>query len=663
MENNAVLHIGNVESVRGRIVEIRVSKSKNSPHLLYNGQIIKGISVGNYVKICKGFEELIGKVDEEYITEDKLISQKEYKQGKAKIKRILRLSLIGYFENSSFKQGVKELPLIENEAFLLTEVEINKVHNFIKEIDGKLDDKLEIGVLSNETGTPIGIGINSLFASHIGIFGNTGSGKSYTLASLYHKLFYRYRNQSKFKENAKFLLIDFNGEYLKEDLKEDEVDKVIWDSDKSTYSLSTDSKKGKDKLKISHKTIYDETFWSILLQATEKTQMPFIASALHSNYLIGKLKSKEGLIDLIKSTIKLITVNITPNQEKNFVETFLDEISKFGLEDNIKGLNELKSFYAENLNFFADKKDRRYYCCIDNVTYNSNKDDGFFENVISNKVDEYIKIDFDKIKNNELMKIKLIFNFHYYYVIQKGYYQKEHIGHIIGRLNNRLKDLNKIITVSDDDFLNKTLTIVSLKNVNVQMRKLIPLIICHQVYKKKKEARNLETYLNLIIDEAHNILSTNSIRESETWKDYRLETFEEIIKEGRKFGVFLTIASQRPSDISDTIISQLHNYFLHRLINNRDIQAVERTISYLDKVSFDALPILPTGTCVLAGLSAQVPVIIKIDEITKGYEPFNKTIRPTDYWEDGNDIQNTQQTETYSQDAEITDNEEDDLPF
>ena len=62
--------------------------------------------------------------------------------------------------------------------------------------------------------------------------------------------------------------------------------------------------------------------------------------------------------------------------------------------------------------------------------------------------------------------------------------------------------------------------------------------------------------LNIIIDEAHNILSYASQRESETWKDYRLETFEEIIKEGRKFGVFLTIASQRPSDISSTIISQ-----------------------------------------------------------------------------------------------------------
>lgn len=57
--------------------------------------------------------------------------------------------------------------------------------------------------------------------------------------------------------------------------------------------------------------------------------------------------------------------------------------------------------------------------------------------------------------------------------------------------------------------------------------------------------------LHIIIDEAHNILSITSERESQTWKDYRLETFEEIIKEGRKFGVFLTISSQRPSDISE----------------------------------------------------------------------------------------------------------------
>lgn len=164
------------------------------------------------------------------------------------------------------------------------------------------------------------------------------------------------------------------------------------------------------------------------------------------------------------------------------------------------------------------------------------------------------------------------------------------------------------------------------------MKKVLPLLIAKQIYDKQKRLNDKTKYLNIIVDEAHNIMSKSSDRESETWKDYRLETFEEIIKEGRKFGVFLTIASQRPSDISGTILSQLHNYFLHRLINNNDILAVEKTISYLDKVSFEYLPILPTGSCIVAGLSAQVPVVIDIGKIPNGFEPKNETMVLTDNW-------------------------------
>jgi|SRR5690606_5583907 len=158
------------------------------------------------------------------------------------------------------------------------------------------------------------------------------------------------------------------------------------------------------------------------------------------------------------------------------------------------------------------------------------------------------------------------------------------------------------------------------------------MVICKQVYEQKKAKIDRDKYLNIIIDEAHNILSYNSERESESWKDYRLETFEEIIKEGRKFGVFLTIASQRPSDLSSTIISQLHNYMLHRLINNKDIEAVEKTISYLDKVSFDSLPILPQGSCILAGISAQLPVIIEVSPIPDENKPHNETMILTKHW-------------------------------
>lgn len=207
-------------------------------------------------------------------------------------------------------------------------------------------------------------------------------------------------------------------------------------------------------------------------------------------------------------------------------------------------------------------------------------------------------------------------------------------AHNVGT-GNRIDNLKKVIKIQRTSAVNdgKNITVVSLKDVSVHMRKILPLLFCKMLYNEKKTANNDKNYLNLIIDEAHNILSENSERESEQWKDYRLETFEEIIKEGRKFGVFLTIASQRPSDISPTIISQLHNYFLHRLINNEDIKAVEKTISYLDKVSFEYLPILPTGTCIIAGLLANIPVVIDIGKIEPPkYEPKNKTITLTDKW-------------------------------
>ena len=207
-----------------------------------------------------------------------------------------------------------------------------------------------------------------------------------------------------------------------------------------------------------------------------------------------------------------------------------------------------------------------------------------------------------------------------------------------------MKDIGKVIKITKDgvsDFWDGNFfSVINLNEANINIKKLIPLLVSFKLYSehKKKKIDQTEQSLNIIIDEAHNILSYASQRESETWKDYRLETFEEIIKEGRKFGVFLTIASQRPSDISSTIISQLHNYFLHRLINNKDIMAIEKTVSYLDKVSFDSLPILPTGVCILAGLMAQVPVIVKVDEIEKKHEPNNKTIDLVSNWKDNENI-------------------------
>ena len=75
---NSVFKIGVVFSVDGRTVKIRVDKNKNSSHLIYKGTLIKNVSVGSYVKILKGFVPIIGKVESEYIVEDKKADESDY---------------------------------------------------------------------------------------------------------------------------------------------------------------------------------------------------------------------------------------------------------------------------------------------------------------------------------------------------------------------------------------------------------------------------------------------------------------------------------------------------------------------------------------------------------------------------------------------------------
>ena len=110
--------------------------------------------------------------------------------------------------------------------------------------------------------------------------------------------------------------------------------------------------------------------------------------------------------------------------------------------------------------------------------------------------------------------------------------------------------------------------------------------------------------------------------------------FEEIIKEGRKFGTFLTISSQRPSDISETIISQLHNYFIHRLVNNEDIRAIGKAVAFIDNTSYEMISVLPQGACIFTGVASNFPVLVQVDLLPKQQQPQSSTINLTELWKE-----------------------------
>lgn len=608
---NSVFRIGDVYSVDGRTVKIRVDKNKNSSHLIYKGALIKNVSVGSYVKILKGFVPIIGKVESEFIVEDKVqATEPDYTDAAKSIGRTLIVKLIGFLEEGHYYRGVNELPLIDNECFLLTKEEFDLIHSF----GGKEDEYIRVGTLSNDPLVPIQLGIGRLFSSHIGIFGNTGSGKSYTLSKLYRQLFVHYQGNQQFKNNSRFLFFDFNGEYSK-------VKAIV--EDKKVYKLSTRKEEGENKIPLTPADLLDLNLLCIFANATEKTQRPFIKRS----------------IDLYKS------INEDENKFKNFLYALVKQI--LAMSDKVKGdllIDYVADIVPKNLeqgtnvdlgiksDFWFHTKGECYYTATSTEKFiNLRENQGIIDQLtIAKKVREF------HFSSNPLRNFISIMYMRLIYDVLESRALNEHISPAIHKLESAEKDIGKVLDFagSDDIWGNYNVVVIDLSDVNIDTKKRIPLLISNKLYNEhKKQGRNTG-HLNIIVDEAHNILSYQSTRESEEWKDYRLEVFEEIIKEGRKFGVFMTIASQRPSDISSTIISQLHNYFIHRLVNQHDIEQVNNTISYLDKVSVESLPILSTGVCVVAGQLADMPVVVKIDRIEEENKPDNETLDVVKLWKE-----------------------------
>ena len=605
---DAILRIGEVTGIDGRKVSITVDKNKNSSDLLFDGEIIKNVAVGGYVEIRKGFLSIIGKADGENLRDDssgKGDAAKEYRTID-KNKRILTISLAGYIgPDGRFVGGIKELPLIGNEAYILTDEKIHKIHNLLK---GSTSLSIRIARTAIED-VPIDLPIDGLFNSHIAIFGNTGSGKSNTLASMYQELFRVLGKRESFKKNCRFLLLDFNGEYNKAD---------CITAAKTVYNLSTRDGGG-DVIPISMDDLLDVETLSVLVEATEKTQKPFLKRALrfykrakqtdsYPAYLRGILRNT--IRQILQMASKDVALKLVDYMEV-ILEMFIDdeEVHR-NLHTDIEFHSVAETFLSRSTNKYFNQYPEE----IDNTN--------LYKAIESNVTDEKLAGLSALAQFYMFMHLKLIDDLFRYRV------QDNHIYGVINRFRAKQRSIEHTFGVSEnpDFWQNQNLVVINLRDVNLDMRKTIPLLLAKNIYNAHKKESNKKS-LSIIVDEAHNILSTASFRETDEWKDYRLETFEEIIKEGRKFGVFMTIASQRPNDISETIISQAHNYFIHQLINQKDLLTIGKAVSYIDRITEESIPTLSVGTCIFSGVATPMPLKLQIAELADERKPDSHTLQ------------------------------------
>jgi uncharacterized protein len=606
------LDIGIVVEVNGFIGKVATFDNSNHSTFIYNGRLIKNVSVNSFVIISQGFIKIVARINSESVW-DNLNKSKEYKLdnrfSKDTIKRVIELQTVGYIKNDKFYSGASFLPMIGNVCKIPTTEEINQIYinNYTSEGN---DYSLTIGQSLNEN-NKISLPINPFFASHIGIFGNTGSGKSNTLHKLYYELF-SIGNLPNLKTKSSFIVLDFNGEYVHE-----KSFGIKQGTEKSIYKLTSRNSSGV-KFPIEFDVFFDEEMLSILFSATQQTQKPFISRLLKSSrrYGFGLESCSYWIAYLIKGiftgrpnlNIRDLLVSVLEKYIPN-IGDYLIKIKQTQIYSN----SEQPCFFIPNVIWF-------------NGDFNVERKDA----LLISQITTYIQsISLSKFQEFELRcHLQLINDLLF------GNVAQDHILPLLRRIESRLNKMENYIEIIDELPEQPFLQIISLKDLNQESKKILSLFISKMYFDIHKSGTNTEkNSFHLIIDEAHNVLSSQSSSEQDSWKDYRLELFEEIIKEGRKFGFFLTISSQRPADISPTILSQVHNFFLHKLVNERDLQIIDNSISTLDRISKSTLPVLSQGVCIISGTALTMPVTVCVDFIDDvDLRPKSDTIKLTDIW-------------------------------
>lgn len=589
------IRIGEVIAVHGTKVVLKIDEQSSKETLFLDGEKYKGVSIREYLSIQRGFRDIICMVEGEYLDESRV----ETRDGKVAFVRKVEARPIGFFDRKGFSQGIKYLPMIQDPAYLLPEDRIRSI------FDRKSDGSFKIGQMLKEE-IAVGLPWKRLFNSHIGIFGNTGSGKSNTLAKLYTALLEE--KLPNIEGKSRFVVLDFNGEYGGDQLAPPKHKKV--------YQLSTQQQQGGDteanKFPLAPSEFWDIETLALLFQATTNTQRPFLSRVVTGR---AKYQAHEGsLAAFAKSKFResFCAGEVRP-ATLDLMRTVARRLNNQNVEIMLSGVIWRQKvgrfkFKGEFIDTEGDDYDTQIAPIID--TLSTEGLDAFDQLIVR-------------------VNLQLISD------LNAGYVQFEHIQPLLKRVESSLKGLRQVMLIGNADEDEKVLTVISMRRCNNDVKKVLPLLFAKHYYnshKSKVVATPPDHTVHLIVDEAHNILSEQSTRESESWKDYRLELFEEIIKEGRKFGMFITIASQRPADISPTIVSQLHNFFIHRLVNDRDLFLIDNTISTLDALSRSLIPGLSQGCCVVTGTAFELPMVIQVDRLPNNKQPDSEDVDLERLW-------------------------------
>lgn len=584
------MFIGKVIEVSNTTISVAINKELETPYIVINSNPVRIAGVGSFLKIENDIYEIIS---------EKTTLESDKKEAAIKIasNRVVICKIVGFFVGDEFRQGNSgETPNIFDNAYTVSDKELLKIYS-----GTSYSSSIAVGKYLYKKDLEFYIDINKFFASHSLIVGNTGSGKSNTLNSIFTELFENINTTSSY-----FLVIDTNGEYSK-----------AFTNNKLTKALDT-REPDNNSVQIPLNLLEAED-WRLLLEATEKTQYPIIKAVW--NGVIKNVFNKAEQADIAhyilnelkKAIIGILNSNTNTTNKQGAINSIKEDFMfmEDGFYNGIASIFTVFDEYSINGNKFIRDGD----------IYND------YTQEICGKIQAFSVV--SKKESFTVEDIGFLLNITHLYRTYRFNINENNTSPLIGRFNSNKKDFNVIFLpykIGDEKnvinclFEDSHILVCDVSKSKKDIRRIIVTFLCAKLYNYAVNNRNKRTSLHLIVDEAHNYLSSQNIDKEDAIAKTCIETFESIIKEGRKFGVFLTMATQRPSDITATLLSQSHNYVIHKLVNPKDIEMMKNTVPFIDEASITMLSVLAPGQAIFSGTAFNRPNIVQVkfdESITK----------------------------------------------
>ncbi len=653
MENPRI--IGHVVSVNGFRVKVEITKETKSPSRATLDGVQTVVAINSYLTFSIGSGlSIIGIITD-------LESRESYDPSSGdelslellKARRVVAVQLLGTVEKHSdkwkFNPGITILPTLDAPVEVgspkILEAVFENPPQRNKPDDCATDDfdfDLVLGSPTGQKSSKVKASYNDLFSRPLAIVGNTGSGKSYTVASLLQKA----TNNEMLGHNEvnapHIFVLDINGEYAKafppkkDKQNRGQPDHIYLNGEEFGIPL----------------WFFNSQEICAWLSASEQTQEPVLKDwwsiAKNSNFLTGATNNNELLSSALNS-IEILLEELPKVKKKN-VKSYVEAITGYLSNSNI----DLTSFEAPFTQHYTVDK---FNADILNNQAEAQAQLKLLKESVKTKISENIDAEMEASNTADSPLLIKQIDLKDPTLINRAVSQQDtnridaHLTTLKLRLKTRLDDKRwqAFLNFEKEDttfsnlsdwlkrfgFQDSEAPRVSIIDLSMLSHEALPYacaVLGRILLETRERLPANERYQHpwvLVLEEAHNYARPPR-QNDDRGQELSRNVFERIAKEGRKFGLSLIVASQRPSEISPTIISQCANFISHRLQNPDDIDHFRRIIPMQARRLLDQVTVLAAGEAIVFGSAFHIPARVQVD--IPNPPPWSQTAAPYHEW-------------------------------